>query len=122
MAKMEEYKDFMCKCADRECAERVQKDMAEWTASKANVSKNMKPSQEDLKRMTAVMKEMTDCTAKAMAADMKPKPPDDPPPPDDSTSGKDTNGVTSGGTDVASLPACADYRREIDKAGACSRY
>jgi len=118
LAKMESFKAKMCACTDRACAERVQKEMTDWSASMARTGKDAKPREEDMKKFAAVAMAFGECQTKAMAMDTTPKddpPKDDPPPPEDGTSSGD-------GADLASLPACAEYRKQIDNARACAKY
>ncbi|HWU88434.1 MAG TPA: hypothetical protein VN253_14205 [Kofleriaceae bacterium] len=115
IAKMEDFKSQMCQCTDKPCADRVSKEMQEWAASMASKT-DVKPSRaEDMKRLSELGEEMGKCMAKAMTS----APTDDPPPPPPGDPPAEDPGA--GGT-LASLPACAEYRRQIDKIRACPKY
>src|SRR5678816_1183012 len=52
IAKMTEFKDQMCKCADKACADKVMADMTKWTqdmAKEGGDKEAAKPSEEDMK-------------------------------------------------------------------------
>ena len=70
MAKMSEFKDQMCKCTDKPCADKVQADMNKWSADNAKNAgdKPEKPSDEDMKKMQDVGTKYGECMAKAMSA------------------------------------------------------
>jgi hypothetical protein len=76
MGKMTEFKDAMCKCADKACADKVQADMAKWSADMAKEAgdKPVTPSEEDMKKMAPISEEMGKCMSKAMMAGMTPPP------------------------------------------------
>jgi len=67
MTKMTEFKDKMCACKDKACADGVQKDMMAWSTDAMKDAANMKMSPEDTKKMTDVAKGMSDCMVAAMA-------------------------------------------------------
>jgi hypothetical protein len=117
MAKMEMFKDQMCKCQDAACASRVQQDMTAWAASMKNLDKTAKPSEEDTKRVTEIMKQFVECATKAAGADM-PKLPDEPKP--DEPKPDDSAGATS--ADLSSLPPCGEYKRLLDKTRSCRKF
>ena len=126
VAKLEELKTKMCACAEAACALRVQQELTDWAKQLSERSGDAKPSAADDAKADELMKAMKECTAKAMAGSTAPKPPDDPLPPEDPSGGTATG--PSGGTDaggggsLSSVPACAEYRRQIDKIGACRKY
>ncbi len=69
VGKMTELKDAMCKCADKACADKVQADMATWTASNARTvgdKANEKPDEKMVAEMTKVSEEYGKCMTKAM--------------------------------------------------------
>ena len=68
MAKMGEFKDEMCKCTDKKCADAVQDKMNKWSADNAKNAgdKPEKPSDEDMKKMQDVGTKYGECMAKAM--------------------------------------------------------
>ncbi len=70
MAKMGEFKDDMCKCTDKKCADAVQDKMNKWSADNAKSAgdKPEKPSDEDMKKMQEVGTKYGECMAKAMGA------------------------------------------------------
>jgi hypothetical protein len=72
MAKMEGFKNDMCKCADKACAEKVSKAMEEWTKSMGEKGEKMmkEMSDEDKKKATAIGEELGKCLMKHMAAAM----------------------------------------------------
>jgi hypothetical protein len=76
VAKMTEFKDAMCKCADKACADKVSADMATWSANMAKEAgdKPVVPSEEDAKKMAPVSEEFGKCMAKAMTPAMAPPP------------------------------------------------
>ena len=70
IAKMTDFKDKMCKCADKACADKVTEEMTKWgqEAAKAGADKQEKISEEETKKMASVTEEMTKCMTKAMMA------------------------------------------------------
>jgi hypothetical protein len=69
MAKMTEFKDSMCKCADKkdaDCAKKVTDDMSKWAAQNAdkNSEATAKPSEDEAR----VTQQFTECATKAMTA------------------------------------------------------
>ena len=76
MAKMTEFKDAMCKCADKACADKVTGDMTKWTAdmAKEGGDKMAAVSEEDAKKMAPINEEFAKCAGKAMMAGMTPPP------------------------------------------------
>jgi hypothetical protein len=76
MAKMTEFKDAMCKCADKACADKVTADMTKWQADMAKEAgdKPVVPNEEDMKKMAPVTEELGKCMAKAMTPAMTPPP------------------------------------------------
>jgi hypothetical protein len=81
IAKMTEFKDAMCKCTDKACADKVMADMTKWTqdmAKEGGDKEPAKPSEEDMKKSQQVSEEYTKCMQKVMAAGA-PTPPAAPP-------------------------------------------
>ena len=72
VAKMTEFKDAMCKCADKACADKVSADMTKW--GQENMPKEgaevPKMSEEDMKKSAAVTKEMGECMTKLLTPAM----------------------------------------------------
>ena len=64
MAKMEGFADDMCKCKDAACVTKVSEAMQKWSTEQ-KPDKDYKPTEEDTKKGTEVMKKMQECTAKA---------------------------------------------------------
>ena len=113
IAKMEELKSEMCRCADKPCADRVSKAMQDWAATMATKDPRP-PRDEDMKRMTEIGEELGKCMAKAMMVTDDPPPPPPPPPAEDDE-------PAAGGA-MASLPGCVRYRRQIDQLRACPKF
>jgi hypothetical protein len=76
IAKMTDFKDRMCKCADKACADKITEDMTKWgqDMAKEGGDKAGAISEDDTKKMAAVTEEMTKCMTKAMTAGMTPPP------------------------------------------------
>jgi hypothetical protein len=76
IAKMSDFKDQMCKCADKACADKVTESMTKWgqDMAKEGGDKAAAVSEEDTKKMAAITEEMTKCMTKAMTAGMTPPP------------------------------------------------
>jgi len=72
LAKMTEFKDRMCKCADKACADAVVADMNKWQAEmpKEEGKESAKPNEEE----TKVSKAYAECMTKLMAPAMTPPP------------------------------------------------
>jgi hypothetical protein len=71
MAKMTEFKDQMCKCAehDTKCAQTVSDAMTKWSQEQAkNQKEPPKMSEEDTKKAAAIGEEMGKCMQAAMGA------------------------------------------------------
>ena len=78
IAKMGEFRDQMCKCTDKACADKVAEAMTKWTqefAKEGGGDKAAKPSEEDTKKTTQIMTEYTACQGKLMQAAAPPPPP-----------------------------------------------
>lgn len=60
---MEGFKDEMCACKDKACAEKVSEKMSKWATDNADkVKKDEKPTPEQEK----IAKELMECTTKLM--------------------------------------------------------
>ena len=69
MAKMTEFKDKMCACADSPCAQKVSDEMTKWSTDMAKDMKEPpKMSVEDTKKATEIGEAMGKCMQKAMGA------------------------------------------------------
>ena len=82
IAKMTEFKDQMCKCTDKACADKVMADMTKWTqdlAKEGGDKEAAKPNEEDMKKSQAVSEEYAKCMQKVMTASMTPPPAAAPP-------------------------------------------
>jgi hypothetical protein len=76
-AKLTEFKDRMCKCADQPCADKVMVDMNKWgqDAAKA-MDKDAKPNEDDMKARQAINEDLIKCQQKLIsAATPNPAPP-----------------------------------------------
>ncbi|HEY5925916.1 MAG TPA: hypothetical protein VIV11_29715 [Kofleriaceae bacterium] len=79
MAKMTEFKDRMCKCAehDAKCAQGVSDEMTKWSQEQAkNQKEPPKMSEEDTKKAAAIGEEMGKCMQKAMTPEAPAAPAD----------------------------------------------
>jgi hypothetical protein len=128
MAKMGEFKDQMCACKDKKCADGVQDAMNKWSAENAKNAgdKPEKPDEETMKKMQDVGTKYGECMAKAMGAG------------DMGSAGAGGSGdpgtavKTEGGSGEGSaaapanaagdLPAeCADYKAAIESLAKCDK-
>jgi hypothetical protein len=78
MAKMGEFKDQMCKCADKPCADKVQESMTKWgqdMAKEGGDKEAAKPSEEDMKKQQQVVEDYSKCQQKILSAMAPPPPP-----------------------------------------------
>jgi hypothetical protein len=68
IAKMTQFKDAMCKCAegDAACAKKVQDDMMKATEEKGKGDKDAKPDPEVEKKLAAIAEELGKCTTRAI--------------------------------------------------------
>jgi hypothetical protein len=64
-----EFRDRMCACKDRACAEKVTEDLTRWGQEQAKASgdKIIKMSDDDMKKSAAVSGEMSACMTKILA-------------------------------------------------------
>jgi hypothetical protein len=73
LKKMAEFKDMMCQCADRSCADHVTDQMTKWSVEMArHADRDVRVSEEDTKQMQQVTEEFTKCATTAMTAGMTP--------------------------------------------------
>ena len=123
VAKMTEFKDEMCKCKDKACADKVQESMTKWStemASKAGDKKDQKADEATMKKMTEVGQAYGECMTKAMSAGAE-----TPPAGSDGSaaapagSGSDTAAAPAGGGGSTGIPECDDYKAAIDKLASC---
>src|SRR5215470_10495487 len=69
IAKMSEFRDQMCACSDKACADLVTDDMTKWAqqmAKSAGSLKQPKLSDAQMKDMQQVTEEFTKCAVKAL--------------------------------------------------------
>jgi hypothetical protein len=59
---MKDWRDKMCKCSDKACAEKTMDDYRAWQKSKRDVAKDM--SKGDLEKLMGIEKELKDCRRK----------------------------------------------------------
>lgn len=114
VAAMKGFKDKMCACKDRACAEKVTEEMTRWSADaakKSNGKAEGKPDDKVMKEMAALSDEMTKCMTAAMSA------------------GGMEGGAAGGGNPVVDttvaaggdLPECNDYKGMIEKLAGCEK-
>ncbi len=115
IAKMEGFKNDMCKCkaGDKACAEKVGKDMQAYMESmKGKVPDEKNVSEADKKKSEAIGMEMMKCqqTAMGMGGDMAPPTGGTPPPAGDTAAppAGDTAAPPAGGT----APAGEEMKKE----------
>ena len=135
MAKMSEFKDQMCACKDKACADKVTEAYTKWgtdMASKAGANKDMKPDPEMAKKMGEVTQAYTECATKAMmagAGDMAGS--------GSAMAGSDMAGSGSAAPagdmagsgsaapvaagDSTGIPECDAYKAAIDKLSTCDK-
>ncbi|MBA3500518.1 MAG: hypothetical protein H0T65_09105 [Deltaproteobacteria bacterium] len=107
---MEQFRDKICGCPDKTCADKVTQEMTVW----GNSNKDAKLSEEDMKKASEIGEEMGKCITRIYSAD---------------TGGGAGGGIgatiaSAGGLAEASadLPQqCRDYRETILKAANCPK-
>jgi hypothetical protein len=116
MAKMSEFSDSMCKCADKACADKVQADMTKWSTDMAakGSKKDEKPDEATMKKMTEVGQKYAECMTKAMTA------------PAEATGSAAAADMQATGSAVAAaagdLPTeCKDYQAAIEGLAKCDK-
>ena len=107
MPKMREFRDDMCACKDKACADKVQDDMNKWSADNVRNAGDRpeRPSEADMKQMQEIGTRYGECMARAMGVTAEPT--NAPPPAASST------GMT--GTQVV-----AKFQSFVDRACACT--
>jgi hypothetical protein len=80
LGKMTEFKDRICACKDKACADQVSADMSKWMQdqTKAGV-KDEQPNPDDVQKTAKVSQEMTTCMTKFAEAAPPPPAGDTPP-------------------------------------------
>lgn len=71
IAKMAQFSDGMCACADRPCVERITQEMTTWGQEMAasydeHTDRPNQPSEAEMKQMTAIAQRMTKCMMDVM--------------------------------------------------------
>ena len=124
MAQMGEFKDHMCACKDndKDCAAKVDKEMADWAEKNKGDKADMKMSDEDMKKATDIGMEMAKCRTKAMGAGAmmggdKPAGGDTAAPAGDKPAGGDK--PAAGGGDLPK--ECQDWKAAVDKLASCDK-
>jgi hypothetical protein len=65
ISESEGFKDKMCACKDKDCAEQVDKDMKEWRKGlKEKFDKDFKPSDSQMKKAGEIEEAFRDCRRK----------------------------------------------------------
>lgn len=128
VAKMTEFKDEMCKCKDKACADKVQESMTKWSTEMAGKQgdKKDKPDEATMKKMTEVGQAYGECMTKAMSAGAA-EPAGSAAPAGGSAegsaapagSGSDTAAAPAGGGGSTGIPECDEYKAAIDKLASC---
>jgi hypothetical protein len=122
VAKMTEFKDQMCACKDKACADKVQEGMTKWStemAAKAGDKKEAKTDEATMKKMTEVGQAYGECMTKAMT-----------PAADGSAAAAPTEGSAAAPTEGSAaaapaaggstgIPECDEYKAAIDKLASC---
>ena len=133
MAKMSEFKDQMCACKDKACADKVTESYTKWgtdMAAKAGANKDMKPDPEMAKKMGEVTQAYTECATKAMmagAGDMAGSGSAAVPAEGSGSAAAPTEGSGSAAAPAAAtgdstgIPECDAYKAAIDKLATCDK-
>jgi hypothetical protein len=128
VAKMTEFKDEMCKCKDKACADKVQEGMTKWSTDMAAKAGDKKepPKQDEamMKKMTEVGTQYGECMTKAMSAGAA-----DPAMGSgsaaavDPAAGSGSAAAPAGDTAAAGgstgIPECDAYKAAVDKLASC---
>ena len=67
LAKLAEFKDQICACKDKACADAVMKGMMEWGEEFEKTHAGLKPTAEQEARADAISSEMTPCMQRLMS-------------------------------------------------------
>jgi hypothetical protein len=123
VAKMTEFKDQMCACKDKACADKVQESMTKWStdmAAKAGDKKDQKADEATMKKMTEVGQAYGECMTKAMTPAADPAAGSaaaDPAAGSGSAAAADP--AAGGGGGSTGIPECDEYKAAIDKLASC---
>jgi len=114
MGKMVEFKDHMCACkdGDKDCAMKVQKEMADYAEAHKDEKADQKMSDEDMKKATDIGMEMAKCSAKAMGTGAMGAPPAAPPAGDKPAGDKPAEGAAPAGDKPAGDKPAGDKPAE----------
>jgi hypothetical protein len=64
VAKMNEFKERMCACKDKACAEKVNDDLMKWSTEQSKGDKEAKGTDEDNKKIISISEDMSKCQQK----------------------------------------------------------
>jgi hypothetical protein len=70
---MTEFKDVMCRCKNKACADKVTEEMTRWSQDMAK-KMSVRVSDDDMKKMEGITEEFTQCATRAMLGDLTRKP------------------------------------------------
>ena len=108
LAKMTEFKDQMCKCADKACADKVNEAYMKWGQDmQKEMGESKEPpkmSEEDAKKQADVVKQYTECMTKQMTPPPAAAPPPAAPPAGDKPA-EPAGGTPPAGDKPADKPA-----------------
>lgn len=99
----EGFKDRMCKCADKACADKVTADVGAWMSKMADSMKDTKPTKEQDEKFDKIDDAMEECAKKFEAKEPEPTPPAGDTPPAEPPAGGSAAG--SAGSGSAAAPA-----------------
>lgn len=131
-AKVTEFKDNMCKCKDKACADKVQEDYNKWGQEMAKKmegkkAEDVKVDEATTKKMTDAMTAYAECMTKATTADMA----GSGSVPAGDMAGSAAPAAGSGdagsaapavaGSDSTGIPECDIYRQEVEKLAKCDK-
>ncbi|HWO22162.1 MAG TPA: hypothetical protein VNO30_25540 [Kofleriaceae bacterium] len=68
LAKLDEFADDMCACADRTCVDAVTQEMTRWSQEMRDEFKDLKPTDEETAQATRSMERLSKCMTAAMSA------------------------------------------------------
>jgi hypothetical protein len=128
LGKMTEMADDMCKCKDKDCADKVVAKMKTWSDEQAkNADKNATAdtNPDDAKKFQEVNTKYSDCMTKAMTGGAPPagdKPAGDKPAGDKPAEGDKKPEGDKPAMAGGDLPAeCNDYKAAIEKLASCDK-
>ncbi len=80
IARLDEFTDEMCACADRTCADAVSQAMTRWSNELSRDHVDLRPTDEELEEVKLVSERLSKCMMTAMGYGNPPPPPSPPPP------------------------------------------